>query len=185
MNSAQQLALTPDVDMRSGDWGIGLRKLVARVRGAGANGAMAEIGSFQGDGTGIFSPAFALVYAVDPWAGGYDDGDIASRFDMAAVEAEFDRRRRGWPNVRKFKATSEEAALSFADGLLDFVYIDGCHMYESVKRDIAVWLPKVRAGGFIGGHDFNMDGVRAAVAESLGDVESDFEDMSWIRAVSA
>jgi len=51
--------------------------------------------------------------------------------------------------------TSEEAAQEFADGLLDFVYIDAEHDYDSVMRDIKAWLPKVKKdNGVIGGHDF-------------------------------
>ena len=37
--------------------------------------------------------------------------------------------------------------------VFDFVFIDGDHRYESVRRDIQAWLPKVRPGGIMGGHD--------------------------------
>jgi predicted O-methyltransferase YrrM len=37
---------------------------------------------------------------------------------------------------------------------LDFVYIDGNHDYEFVKRDIELYYPKLKKGGVIGGHDF-------------------------------
>jgi hypothetical protein len=58
------------------------------------------------------------------------------------------------------------------DEYLDFVYIDGDHKYEEVKRDIECWFPKVKKGGCIGGHDYgkkNYLGVRRAVKESFGD----------------
>jgi len=52
------------------------------------------------------------------------------------------------------KATSEKAAETLT-GPFDFVYIDGNHDYEFVKRDIELYYPKVKEGGVIGGDDFN------------------------------
>ena len=43
----------------------------------------------------------------------------------------------------------------FADGSLCCVYIDADHTYESVTEDITAWLPKIRAGGVICGHDYS------------------------------
>ena len=54
--------------------------------------------------------------------------------------------------------TSEQAALAMPDETLDFCYIDADHRYEAVKRDIEMWLPKVKHGGVICGHDYVTDG---------------------------
>lgn len=40
------------------------------------------------------------------------------------------------------------------DQSLDFLYVDADHAYESVKRDIELWYPKVKIGGIMGGHDY-------------------------------
>ena len=50
---------------------------------------------------------------------------------------------------------------------VDFVYIDAEHSYEAMTNDLALWFPKVRAGGVIAGHDYSpeFDGVRRAVNE--------------------
>jgi hypothetical protein len=53
------------------------------------------------------------------------------------------------------KTSSEEAARCYEDNYFDFVYIDACHKYEECKRDILMWLPKVKVGGYICGHDWN------------------------------
>lgn len=37
---------------------------------------------------------------------------------------------------------------------LDFVYIDGDHSYDGVKKDIACYSEHVRPGGVIGGHNY-------------------------------
>lgn len=62
------------------------------------------------------------------------------------------------------------AASLFADRSLDFVFLDAAHDYDSVKADIAAWLPKVRPGGWLAGDDFApgvWDGVVRAVNELL------------------
>mmetsp|Transcript_12143 Transcript_12143/g.38332 ORF Transcript_12143/g.38332 Transcript_12143/m.38332 type:complete len:206 (+) Transcript_12143:678-1295(+) len=40
------------------------------------------------------------------------------------------------------------------DYLLDFVFIDGPHTYQNVRRDIQLWQPRIRPGGILAGHDF-------------------------------
>jgi hypothetical protein len=49
---------------------------------------------------------------------------------------------------------SWEGAKNYEDGSLDFVFIDASHVLEDVARDIDAWLPKVKKGGLIAGHDF-------------------------------
>lgn len=36
---------------------------------------------------------------------------------------------------------------------IDYVFIDGDHFYEGVTRDIAVWSPAVKVGGYVLFHD--------------------------------
>lgn len=72
---------------------------------------------------------------------------------------------------------SVDAAKNFADGSLDFVYIDANHSYAFVKEDILAWLPKIKKGGIIGGHDYDWTdkdfndelAVKRAVDEIFGD----------------
>lgn len=40
------------------------------------------------------------------------------------------------------------------DGYFDWIYIDGDHLYEGVKRDILAAAPKVRDGGFLVFNDY-------------------------------
>ena len=56
-------------------------------------------------------------------------------------------------------------------GGADFVFIDAAHDYDNVKADIAAWLPVMRPGAVIAGHDHNggHPGVVQAVHERFGD----------------
>lgn len=50
------------------------------------------------------------------------------------------------------------AADTIEDGSLDFVFIDADHSYESVRADIRAWLPKLKAGALLSGHDYSPPG---------------------------
>lgn len=72
--------------------------------------------------------------------------------------------------------TSVEAASHILDSDLSFVFIDASHDYENVRRDIALWDPKVKSGGVVGGHDYGgrgdrkgTFGVKRAVDEYYGE----------------
>lgn len=66
---------------------------------------------------------------------------------------------------------STEAAGHVDDGWADFVFIDAGHSYIAVQTDIAAWAPKVREGGWLGGHDYHpsFPGVIRAVDEAFPD----------------
>lgn len=52
------------------------------------------------------------------------------------------------------KAYSVDAAKAVPDESLDFVYIDANHSYLATKADLEAWIPKVKRGGLVAGHDY-------------------------------
>ena len=61
---------------------------------------------------------------------------------------------------------SVDVARTFDDETFDIVFVDADHSEASVRRDVAAWLPKVKLGGIIAGHDYgskNHPGVKIAV----------------------
>jgi len=71
------------------------------------------------------------------------------------------------------------------DVKFDLVFIDADHSYESVKEDIEVWLPRVKKGGYLSGHDYGppWEGVIKAVDE-LGNFTRGIHDTStWFYKV--
>jgi len=52
-------------------------------------------------------------------------------------------------------ADSLAASEIFHDGVLDWVHLDASHDYHSVQADIQAWLPKIKAGGWLSGDDYD------------------------------
>jgi hypothetical protein len=79
-----------------------------------------------------------------------------------AVSKKYDGR------ITIYKMDSVKAANCLEDGSCDMIFIDGDHSYQGCKRDIVAYLPKVKKGGWIGGHDYahpDQGEVKRAVDE--------------------
>ncbi len=85
--------------------------------------------------------------------------------------------------ITDIKGLSWDMAKNFEDNSVDFVFIDAGHEYESVVKDINAWLPKIRKGGIISGHDyFNPCGVKQAVDELIDGVKFS-NDKIWYKEI--
>ena len=147
---------------------------------------MVEVGSLGGLSTSVFYEYFNVI-SVDPYIPGYDDNDRNSE-ESKLIAAKNAFARKFKDKVEQINKTSAEAVVEFEDNTLDFVYIDGDHTYEGVKRDILLWLPKIKTDGIIGGHDYRCSvhvGVTRAVHElfNVDDVK-EFEGQNWLSRVS-
>jgi hypothetical protein len=155
---------------------------------------LVEVGCKEGRTTGhiLKTVPDSRVIAIDPWCAmpdqkGVKGGETYEEWDFAKIEAQF------WENVGEnrdrcemWRMTSEDAAKKefvtrlVVDGLggkaeetslfkADAIFIDAAHDYESVKKDIRLWWPKIREGGILIGHDANhkWPGVERAIADSF------------------
>jgi methyltransferase family protein len=158
------------------------RGYLLRQLPAGSIGA--EIGVFRGD----FSAEILRVvrprqlHLIDPWKFETDDIYRESWYGgeqgggQARLDSIHDDVRRRFAAeiaagvVRIHRSASAEASGEFADGSLDWVYIDGNHLYEFVREDLRLYAPKVKRGGLITGDDYGAGGwwkggVKRAVDE--------------------
>jgi len=169
--------------MRQGGLITGLQDLIAKLP---AGLVMAEIGVFAGQSTRIFmgSRKVKRLYAIDPWAGDYeqDDGVWHCPFEWEDVYDTFLAYADEHPEITVMRTSSLSAAAAFQNASLDFAYIDGNHAYNAVLADIAAWRPKIRPGGFLGGHDLSpaYPGVAQALLDSRLGWRHVFVDTSWL-----
>lgn len=122
-----------------------------------------ELGSWQG-GSAIYlaqkiqeKKKNITVHCVDLWWNMIDIGVEGSIF--------FEFWRNVWRSkteqiIMPIQFDSSRAAGLF-DKVVDFVFVDADHSYEKCKQDILYWLPKIKKGGWIGGHDFHGHVERA------------------------
>jgi predicted O-methyltransferase YrrM len=121
---------------------------------------IAEIGCWTGLSTAVLANAAkdrgGLVYAVDHWRGNQGVPPLLAKAQAVDVFAIFRRNLAALglaDAVRPMVMDSESAAAVVADGLFDLVFIDADHRYSAIRRDLDLWLPKVRPGGVLCGHD--------------------------------
>jgi len=93
------------------------------------------------------------LYCIDPYRAypGYREHTSQNKLNGFYDEA-FSRLRRY--DVEFLRMFSTDAAVGFDNSSLDFVYIDGNHSLLHVIQDLHAWVPKVRAGGIVAGHDW-------------------------------
>jgi len=149
---------------------------------------MIEIGSYTGESSKIFASKFGSVMCIDPYVDDYDVNDPACHFaPLDAVLKGFLDNTKDTPNIVLNRDFSDNALKNLlGKETFDFVYIDGMHTYEQVKKDIENSIPLLKTRGgisLIGGHDyhFGWQGVVDAVDEKLGVPDYIFEDTSWIK----
>lgn len=117
----------------------------------------AEIGVERGKFSEVLcqaNPGLRL-YAVDPWARipGYRTHVTQSELDDFHRETE---RRLAPYDARIIRDSSVFEVQRHAPHSLDFVFIDGAHDLASVVHDIVNWSVRVRPGGIVSGHDFQL-----------------------------
>lgn len=149
-----------------------------------------EVGCFLGVSTAFLAVEIAnsgkriRFDAVDTWAGSPEQKVLVPYYRDHDVYAEFmsNMRRGGVAHiVNPVRLPSVEAARLYADGSLDFCFIDAAHDYESVRDDLAAWEPKVKPGGVLAGHDWNQwPGVNQAVTERWGEGIEE-RGKCWVR----
>lgn len=140
------------------DW-FTFRKLYTDVVASFPSGStFVEIGSWKGKSTSFMAVEIINsgkkidFYCVDTFEGSVehkDNPELPFLYDifkdnMKPVEGYY----------TDMRMTSMEAVKKFQDESIDFVFIDGSHEYEDIKNDIVSWLPKVKKGGILAGHDY-------------------------------
>ena len=135
---------------------------------------MVEVGSFSGVSSDVFARYVKTLYCVDLWELNDPENETFKK-----CERLFDKVLQAHKNIVKIKNYSLEAVKDFPDESLDIVYIDGDHEYPNCQHDIEAWLPKVKKGGWVTGHDTHLDTVLVALHRTIGKDYRNYSDTSW------
>jgi len=142
-----------------------------------------EIGVWKGGSTAymgveIFNSTKVIHYdAIDTFEGSKEHGVVNGLYEETKNNL---KPLLDVGVVNLIKGHSLDVVNKYEDESIDFCFIDGSHEYEDVKKDIEAYLPKVKSGGILAGHDYDKiwDGVIRGVDEVLGEVQ--VINGSWI-----
>lgn len=118
-----------------------------------------EVGSWVGESTSALAEHAmqndGFVVSVDWWKGnpGTEIFNVAQTKDVFTIYRNNLTELDLMDVVVPVMSTSANAAEFIADNHFDLIFIDADHRYSYVKEDIKLWLPKVRPGGILCGHD--------------------------------
>jgi hypothetical protein len=134
------------------------------------NGVYAELGVFSGDFSenlhSILQPSQLVLIDLFNGVNGSGDHD-GNNFKFEDLNVVFNR----LVQTNKFyvmKGDSVQSLLTFPDQYFDMIYIDGDHSYKGCKRDLEASLLKVKKGGWIMGHDYEMNMNKAKTSWNFG-----------------
>jgi len=122
------------------------------------------------------------LHLIDPWAhegateyreawyGGKASGGQSEMDARYASVCKRFAREASSGRIKIHRGYSAEVLGGFADAYLDWIYIDGNHLYDFVKADLELAFAKTKPGGIISGDDYVsggwwQGGVKKAVDE--------------------
>ena len=122
-----------------------------------------ELGAYKGASAVVMAKGGArMVHSVDwhrgdPELHGYRDTLCAMWHNLTAADV----LHQVVIHVGRF----QDVLPLFRPESFDLVFVDGCHTYEAVKRDIELALPLLRTNGVLACHDYGRWGVQPALRE--------------------
>lgn len=107
------------------------------------------------------------LYLIDPWISYSDYKKSEPERTQEALNEDFIRCKKKLLKYKNkityIREFSENAIKSVP--IIDFIYIDGNHEYEYVKKDLELYWERVKKGGIISGHDIQASAVSTALLE--------------------
>ena len=156
---------------------IRITKIISKVP---QNGVIVEIGCLYGrSSSAIYYSKHPSVefFTVDIFIGTSRWTGVNQYEKLIHNMCEFDF----YPKI--IHGTSNMAAQHFEDKSVDLLFIDANHEEEFVTNDITNFLPKMKTGATLCGHDWGFDSVKAAVRKFFSDSEIKLEQGTSIWEV--
>lgn len=82
------------------------------------------------------------------------------------------------------RTDSVDAASRERRASANFCFIDGSHDFASVRRDLEAWLPVMKPGALLAGHDINQPDVARAVRDTFGE-DFEIEGSCWLHRLKS
>jgi len=158
------------------------------------NGVFVELGAYKGKSTSFIVTEInnrnrnIKFHTIDTFEGdsGSNDEQEIKAYRNVNVSKMFDEFRENTKHLKEhfnvIVGKSDESSKFFEDNSVDVIFIDAGHSYDSVIQDIKSWLPKIKDGGIMSGHDYNSwSGVNKAVNEIFDKVDKIDNDCWFVK----
>jgi hypothetical protein len=139
-----------------------------------SNPKLLEIGVFKGGFLNFLvkNCNIGSIDAVDLFHGvtcsGDVDGNDVVSYDVGTSYLELTEKYKDVPNINIIKSDSITFLQNQHDDTYDIIYIDGDHSYNGVKNDLINAYSKIKNGGYIMGHDYEMNMNKAKNSYNFG-----------------
>jgi cephalosporin hydroxylase len=143
-----------------------------------------EIGTARGGTLFVFSrlaQVDAMIISIDLPGGDFGDGYPAWKepiYKKFASRAQTIHLLRADSHSRETVTTLETI---LAGRKIDFLFIDGDHVYEGVAKDYANYAPLVRQGGVIGFHDIRSPDPDYGVPQLWNELKQQFPHEEFLE----
>lgn len=184
------LVLSPD-SPRYGFCNVDDREFLTEMVGQLPKDALVvEIGTFKGKATAVMALACLgterRIVTIDPFVEyKHHSGNLANlalgiHQTWEEIYQDFLTVFEGIPFVTHIRKTSEQTAGRWKEKI-DFIWIDGSHEAKMVKLDLELWVPFIKKGGVVSGHDWQFKSVRKGVSTYLKakDYELKIQGRCW------
>ncbi len=137
-------------------------------------GVYAELGVLAGEFAQILYETLApsKLVLIDYFQGtcpsGDADGNNSKLYDLDKCYEHLFLKYKNNDAVQLRKGDTVERLNEFEDGSFDMIYIDADHSYFGCKRDIEAAYKKCKVGGWICGHDYEMNPSKTEYSYEFG-----------------
>lgn len=159
-------------------------------------GTFIELGAYKGKSTSYIvteivnnnkNVNFITIDTFKGESGSTDKEEIIAykKVDVSKMYEEFNENTKHLKDSFKvIVGKSDDSSVNFDDDSVDAIFIDAGHSYESVYNDIKSWLPKIKNGGIISGHDYgSWPGVKLAVDDIFVKIDK-IENNCWFVKIN-
>jgi len=159
-------------------------------------GVFVELGAYKGKSTSFIVTEInnqnrnIQFHTIDTFEGdsGSNDEEEIEAYRKVNVSKMFDEFSENTKHLKEhfnvIVGKSDESSKFFEDNSVDVIFIDAGHSYDAVIRDIKSWLPKIKDGGIMSGHDYiNWSGVNTAVNEIFDKVDK-IDNECWFVKIN-
>lgn len=149
------------------EW-ISNKGLVPYIKRQGEKLKGIEIGTCRAESTAYFlekCPNIDLLTTIDPYKGYQDwNGEITQETVERFMEVAKKNLKQYGKRVKMLREESVNAAGTFKDESVDFIFVDGDHSYDATLADCEAYYQKLKKGGIFCGHDYQtIESVKRSV----------------------